>query len=162
MNKILLISTFLFIFSTNTFSQTKTISISTLEQISRMSSSEFEDWALDKGLKFSGAKEYSTFNTLSYGIKNTYSITILIDKEGTSRGNVQYATNSNLNYINIKKNCTKIGYNFITSEYENNDDDGEKKLFHKYESKNNELTFYTSYGNNVFNFNICLNNKNIR
>ena len=162
MNKILLISTFLFIISTSVFSQTKIISISTLEQITRMSSSEFEDWALIKGLKFSGTKEYSSFDALTYGIKNTYEISFLINKDGISRGSVQYSTNSNLDYINIKKNCFKSGYKFKYSEYVNNDVDGGKRLFHQYESKTNELTFFTSNEIDIYGFNICLKNKNIR
>ena len=108
---------FLIFFIFNFFyseAQTNIIDLKTLEKITNMSSSEFEDWALSKGLTYEGleSKKYSSFDVLSYKNGSKYQMSILINKDGTARGFVQYATSNNSEYINLKKNCSKIGYKF--------------------------------------------------
>lgn len=161
MKKTILILTILFINSINTFAQTNNIDLKTLEKILEMSSNQFEDWALINGLELINTKEIQRPDLISYGFKNNYSITIALDNYGNTRGYVQYSTNNNINYISIKKKCLFSGYKFIISEYCVN---GEKfkNLCHKYESKTNNLTFYTIKESEVYSLNICLEYKNIR
>lgn len=162
MKKIVLISAFLFVIYTNSKAQNTIISITTLQELTAMSSNEFEDWGLMKGFKFSDSEDYSNFNTIKCGIKNKYFISKAINKDGTSYGFVVYATSNSIEYMNIKKNCTKFGYKFVKSHYVGNGEGG-KVLFHEYESKTFKLTFYKTspHDDAIFDFNINVKNKSI-
>jgi len=155
MKKIILILVILFLNLTNTNAQTNNIDIKTLEKIINMSMNEFEDWSLNKGLTYLEIKNFEDFDVVSYQNKNKYNISILINKDGTSRGILEYNTTNNLEYINSKKNCNKFGYKFEKSEYATGDN-GLKRLMHIYNSTENTLTFNTSNKEKYYPFNISL------
>ncbi|MBX9889173.1 MAG: hypothetical protein K2Y30_14695 [Flavobacteriaceae bacterium] len=160
MKKAILILTILFINSINTFAQTNNIDLKTLEKITEMSSNQFEDWALSKGLTFSEIINYSDFDVVYYKSGKKYQISIAINKDGTSQGGVFYETSNSIEYTNLKKNCTKFGYKFTNSE--SSEIDNQKRVYHKYDSSNYELSFNTMNSKKFYGFSIGVKNKNIR
>ncbi len=160
MKKAIIFFTLFFLSATQTKAQTKNMDLKTLEKITTMSSNEFEDWALSKGLTYLGIENSKYFDIISYKNGSKYHISFTTNKDGTSQGVVEYQTSSNLEYINLKKSCTVLGYKFKDSEYYEGDDG--KRLFHNYYSTNRELTFYTSIKTKFYGYSIVLKNKNIR
>jgi hypothetical protein len=153
MKKNILILVLLLLNLTNTKAQTNNIDIKNLEKITNMSMNEFEDWSLNKGLTYLEIKNFKDFDVVSYQNKNKYMISIVINKDGTSKGILEYNTTNNLEYINSKKDCIKFGYKFEKSEYVTGDNDL-KRLVHVYNSTENTLTFYTSNKEKYYPFTI--------
>jgi hypothetical protein len=141
----------------SSYSQTNNISLTTLENLTKMSSDQFEDWAIINGFKFDKIEEYEYFKVISYKKVNKSYIGISINYDGSTDGSVNYQTTSSIEYLNLKKSCVKNGYKYVGSDNYKNDD---KSLKHSYVKNNYEIMFSVSDGETYYGYSIGIGKTN--
>lgn len=138
MRKFTLVVLTLFL-SVLTYGQSSIFQAKDLIEMAKSSYDDFETFVMAKGFDYEKTENYSNFTVVYYKMQGK--ILSKYVSETNPGNNLQYETNSKTEYLSLKNQIKKMGYEFITNKKSLVDDDGSFPIYQIFRKNNIEFQF---------------------
>mgnify|MGYP000994555635 FL=1 len=141
-----------------TYGQSSIFQAKDLIEMAKSSYDDFETFIMPKGFDYEKTKNYSYFTVVCYKMQGK--ILSKYVSETNPRNILQYETNSKTEYLSLKNQIKKMGYEFITNKKSLvADEDGSFPIYQIFRKNNTEFQFCATNQNIYLGYSVIVEVK---